>query len=52
MLAALYVGRALEAAKILNVGVERSKNVHDERIPNKYFGQILQKNSPYVPLVL
>jgi hypothetical protein len=52
MLAALYVGRALEAAKILNFGVERSKNVHGKWIPNKYFNQILQKNSPYVPLVL
>jgi hypothetical protein len=52
MRAALYVGRALEAAKILNFGVERSKNVHDERISNTYFDQILQKNSLYVPLVL
>jgi hypothetical protein len=48
----LYVGRALVAAKILNFGVERSKNVHGERISNKYFNQILQRNSSYVPLVL
>ncbi len=48
----LYVGRALVTAKILNFGVERSKNVRGERISNKYFNQILQKNSPYVPMVL
>jgi hypothetical protein len=48
----LYVGRALVTAKILNFGVERSKNFHGERISNKYFDQILQKNSRYVPLVL
>jgi hypothetical protein len=48
----LYVGRALVTAKILNFGVERSKNVHGEQISNRYFNQILQRNSPYVPLVL
>ncbi len=48
----LYDGRALVTAKILNFGVERSKNLHGERILNKYFDQILQRNSPYVPLVL
>jgi hypothetical protein len=41
----LYVGRALEAVKILNFCVERSKNVHGEWISNKYFDQILQRNS-------
>ncbi len=48
----LYDGRALVTAKILNFGVERSKNVHGERISNKYFDQILPRNSPYLPLVL
>jgi hypothetical protein len=48
----LYVGRALVTAKILNFGVERSKNVHGERILNKYFNQILQRNFTYVPMVL
>jgi hypothetical protein len=48
----LYDGRALVTAKKLNFGVERSKNVHGERILNKYFDQILQRNSLYVPLVL
>ncbi len=48
----LYVGRALVTAKILNFGVERSKNVHGERISNKYFNQILQRNSTYEPMVL
>ena len=48
----LYDGRALVTAKILNFGVERSKNVHGERISNKYFNQILQRNSTYVPMVL
>ena len=37
--------RALEAAKVLNFCVERSKNVHGERILNKYFYQILQRNA-------
>jgi hypothetical protein len=41
----LYVGRALEAVKILIFGVERSKNAHGERISNKKFDQILQRNS-------
>jgi hypothetical protein len=41
----LYVGRALEAAKIVHFCVERSKNVHGERISNTYFDQILQRNS-------
>ena len=45
----LYVRRAQVTAKILNFGVERSKNVHGERISNKYFNQILQRNSTYVP---
>jgi hypothetical protein len=40
----LYVGRALGAAKILNFGVKRSKNVHGERISNTYFDQIIQRN--------
>ena len=48
----LYVGRALVTAKFLNFGVERNKNVCGERISNKYFNQILQRNSPYVPMVL
>ena len=48
----LYVRRAQVTAKILNFGVERSKNVHGERISNKYFNQILQRNSTYVPMVL
>ncbi len=48
----LYDGRALVTVKILNFGVERSKNVHGERISNKYFNQILQRRFPYVPLVL
>ncbi len=48
----IYDGRALLTAKILYFGVERSKNVHGERISNKYSDQILQRNSPYVPLVL
>ncbi len=48
----LYDGRALVTAKILNLGVERSQNIHGERTSNKYFDQILQRNSPYVPLVL
>ena len=43
--------RAQVTAKILNFGVERSKNVHGERISNKYFNQILQRNSTYVPMV-
>jgi hypothetical protein len=37
MLAALCWERALVTAKILNFGVERSKNVHGEQISNKYF---------------
>jgi hypothetical protein len=48
----LFDGRALVTAKILNFGVERSKNVHGGWILNKYFDQILQRNSPYVILVL
>ena len=47
----LYVRKAVEAAKILNFGVKRSKNVHGEQISDKYFDQILQRNSQYVPLV-
>ncbi len=44
MLAALC-WKSSEAAKILNFGVERSKNVHGKWISNKHFDQILQWNS-------